>query len=154
MRVRLKIALPLVGLFIFSTATYHSFHRQRELDRTPSRYFWWSAIRLDSDPANKKYKSTSTTSCKDVHENCGTWEDLRDRWVDPALVEQFLMLSAFPAFVIGRLAVTGLGKLGISQVSSFMLVMPVLIFAWYYFIGWLFDGWIHGWSRRSTPVPG
>src|SRR5262245_16587956 len=43
--------------------------------------------------------------------------ELRAEWVDPALVEQFLMLSAFPVFVIGRLAVIGLGKLGVSQVS-------------------------------------
>jgi hypothetical protein len=149
MRVRLKIALPLIGLFAFSAATYHSFRRQREFDRTPSRYFWWSAIRLDSDPANKNYKST--TSCKDVQENCGTWE-LRDRWVHPALLEQFLMLSALPAFIIGGLAVSGLGRLGVSQVSSFMFVMPALIFVWYYFVGWLLDGWIRKRSKWGTPA--
>ena len=152
MRVRLKIVLPLIGLFIFSTATYHSFRRERELHRTPSKYFWWSAIRLDSDPANKRTKST--TSCKDVQENCEAWGELRAEWVDPALVERFLMLSALPVFVIGRLAVMGLGKLGISQVSSFMLLMPVLIFIWYYFIGWLLDSGIRKWSRRSKPAPG
>jgi hypothetical protein len=36
--------------------------------------------------------------------------------------------------------------MGISQVSSFMFLMPVLIFAWYYLIGWLLDRWI---SKRS-----
>ena len=151
MRVRLKIALPLIGLFIFGTATYHSLHTQRELDRTPGKYFWWSSIRLDSDPANKRGKNTNAR--KDVQDNFGTWE-LRDRWVYPSLVERFLMASALPAFIIAALTVSGLATLGVSEVSSFMLVMPVLIFAWYCFIGWLLDGWIHRWSRRSTPAPG
>jgi hypothetical protein len=145
--MRLKITCPsLVCSFSALRLTTH-FHRHWELDRTPSKYFWWSAIRLDSDPANKRTKSTS--SCKDVQEDCGSWGELRDRWVHPALVEEFLMLSAFPAFVIGRLVVTGLGTLGISQVSSFMFVMPVLIFAWYYFVGWLLDSGIRNrWSTR------
>jgi hypothetical protein len=47
------------------------------------------------------------------------------------------MVSALPAFIIGGLAVSGLGRLGVSQVSSFMFVMPALIFVWYYFVGWL-----------------
>jgi len=148
MRVRLKIVLPLIGLFIFSAATYHSF-RQRELERTPNKYFWWSSIRLDTDPANKR--DSDTTFYKDAQGL--TWE-LRDRWVYPSLLEQFLMLSAFPAFLTGWLAVIGLGKLGVCQVSSFMLVMPVTIFGWYYFIGWLLDSGIRKWSRRSTPAPG
>jgi hypothetical protein len=33
--------------------------------------------------------------------------------------------------------------MGINQVSSFMLMMPVLIGAWYYLIGWLLDRWIY-----------
>jgi hypothetical protein len=147
MRVRLKIALPLIGLFIFSAATYHSFRRQRELDRTPSRYFWWSAIRLDSDPANKNYKSTT------VQENYGTWE-LRDRWVHPTLLEQLLMVSALPAFIIGGMAVSGLGRLGASQVSSFMFVMSPLIFVRYYVVARLLDGWIRKRSKLGTPAPG
>jgi hypothetical protein len=85
-------------------------------------------LRLDSDPANKYNRAT-------------TW-DLADRWVDPGLLEKFLIISAFPAFVVGGFAVGGLGRLGIDQVLSFMSVMPILIFAWYYFMGWLFDLWI------------
>jgi hypothetical protein len=57
------------------------------------------------------------------------------------------MLSALPSFVVGEFAVRGLGRMGISQVSSFMFLMPVLIFAWYYLIGWLLDRWI---SKRSS----
>ena len=150
MRVRLKIALPIIGLVLFGAESYRSFRADRELERTPGRYFWWSSIRLDSEPANERKKDM--TSCKDAQENCTHWE-LREEWVDPGLGAAFLMASAFPAFFIGWFLVGGLGKLGVSQVSSFMLVMPVPIFAWYYFIGWLLDGWIHRWSRRSTPAP-
>ena len=97
MRVHLKIALPIIGLALFGAESYHSFRVQREIERTANRYFWWSAIRLDSDPGNKPKQGT--TSCKDAQENCGTWE-LRDRWVDPGLGAQFLMASALLAFII------------------------------------------------------
>jgi hypothetical protein len=63
------------------------------------------------------------------------------------------MLSALPAFVVGGLAVRGLGAIGINQISNFMLLMPVLICAWYYLIGWLLDHWISRRSRRRTPTP-
>jgi hypothetical protein len=63
------------------------------------------------------------------------------------------MLSALPAFVVGEFAVHGLGRMGISQVSSFMFLMPVLIFAWYYFIGWLLDRWISKRPHLSTATP-
>jgi hypothetical protein len=89
---------------------------------------------LDSDPAKKIRWDT-------------TW-DLADRWVDRGLLEKVLMISALPAFVLGGFVVGGLGRLGINQVSSFMFVMPVLISAWYYFIGWMFDRWI---GERSQP---
>lgn len=44
------------------------------------------------------------------------------------------MLSALPAFLVGGFVVGALGSLGISQVSNFMFLMPVLIFAWYYVV--------------------
>jgi high-affinity Fe2+/Pb2+ permease len=49
------------------------------------------------------------------------------------------MVSALPAFVIGVLIVRGLGRLGVNEVRSFLISMPVLIFAWFYFVGWLID---------------
>jgi hypothetical protein len=147
MRVRLKIALPIIGLVLFGAESYHSFV-QREVERTPSRYFRWSTIRLDTDPANKRDKGT--TFYKDAQGI--TWE-FRDRWVEPGLGAKFLMASAFPAFIIGSLSVSGLGRLGISQVPSFMLVMPILICAWYYFIGWLLDRCISRRLQWSTSAP-
>lgn len=149
MRVHLKIALPIIGLVLFGAESYHAFRSQPEIERTPSRYFWWSAIRLDSDPTKKP--NLGATSCKDSQENCGTWE-FRDRWVYPGIAAQFLMASALPAFIIGGLAVSGLGKLGISQVPSFMLLMPALICAWYFLIGWLLDRWIRRRLKRRTQL--
>ncbi len=146
MRKRWRIALPVVGLILFSGVSYSSFRMNRETQRPPSRYFWWSSIRLDSDPANKLVGRTTT--CKDDKENCVNW-DLQERWVDPGRLTKFLMLSALPAFVVGGFIVGGLGKLGISQVSSFMLLMPVLIPGWYYFVGWLVDRWSHKHHRQS-----
>jgi len=142
--------LPTIGLILFSVVSYHSLRVNQETQRMPSRYFWWSSIRLDSDPANKHI--LATTPCKDGKQDCVNW-DLADRWVDPGLLEKFLMLSALPAFVVGRFTIGGLGRLGISQVSSFMFLMPVLIFVWYYFIGWLLDRWIRKRSQLTAPTP-
>jgi len=82
--------------------------------------------------------------------NC--WE-LRTKWLDPGLLEQFLILSALPAFAVGGFAVRSLGRMGINQVSSFMFLMPVLICAWYYLIGWLLDRWVSKRSHLSTATP-
>src|SRR5260370_42019216 len=107
-------------------------------DLTSGRYFWWSGIRLDSDPLNRHLKISAP--CQDGKETCAKWE-LEQVWIDPGWIAIALVLSAFPAFLLGRLIVMGLGKAGISQVTTFMITMPVLIFAWYYFIGWLLELW-------------
>lgn len=130
--------MPVIGIILFGVASYHSLRVDRE---TPSRYFWWSSIRLDSDPSNRGNRGAMP--CQDGKENC--WE-LRNKWVDPGLLEEFLMLSALPAFVVGGFAVRSLGTMGINEVSSFVFLMPVLICAWYYLIGRLLDRWI---SKRS-----
>ena len=145
---RWRIALPIIGLSFFAALTYNSVRMNRETQRSPSRYFWWTSIRLDSDPLNRHPKGA--TGCKNGEENCETWDpDLPNMWVDPGWLAKFLMLSALPAFVVGGFAVSGLGRLGLSQVSSFMFLMPVLIFAWYYFIGWLLDRWRYRHLRQS-----
>ena len=145
MQKRWRMVLPTVGIILFSVVSYHSSRVDRE---TPSRYFWWSSIRLDSDPSNRR--NWGAKPCQDGKENC--WE-LRTKWVDPGLLEQFLILSALPAFAVGGFAVRSLGRMGINQVSSFMFLMPVLICAWYYLIGWLLDRWISKRSHLSTATP-
>jgi hypothetical protein len=135
---RWRIVLPVVGLMLFGAVSHHSFRTNQETQHRPSKYFWWSAIRLDSDPTNKR--NQLTRPCEGTEENCVSW-DLRKTWVDPGLIENVLLLSAFPAFFIGGFAVRVLGRLGVNEVSSFMLLMPVLIATWYYLIGWLLDRW-------------
>ena len=153
MQKRWRVVLPVIGIILFSVVSYHSLRVNRGIQRAPSRYFWWSATRLDSDPVNKRNWNWGATPCQNSKENCSRW-DLETIWVDPSLVEQFLILSALPAFIMGGLAVRGLGTIGINQIWSFMLSMPILICAWYYLIGWLLDRWISRRSRRRTPTPG
>ena len=59
----------------------------------------------------------------------------------PGWVAKSLMLSAFPVFVFGLLVVRGLGRFGMREVTSFMVLMPLLVFACYYLVGWLIDRW-------------
>jgi hypothetical protein len=51
------------------------------------------------------------------------------------------------AFLVGVGIVHGLARVGISEVTSFMVSMPLLIFAWFYFVGWLLDR-----SSRRLPA--
>jgi hypothetical protein len=151
---RWRIALPCIGLSLFIALTHSSLRMNREIQkRSPSRYFWWTSIRLDSDPLNRHAKST-TTPCKNGEGNCVNWELRPIVWVDPSWLAKFLMLSALPAFVFGTAVVRGLASLGVSEVWSFAIVMPLLIFAWFYFVGWLIDRWVPKLShpRALTPV--
>jgi len=138
MRMRWRLALPVLGLVLFGGVTRNSFHVNREIHRTPNRYFWWSSMRLDSDPLNRH--PLATEPCKDGEEKCVDWTPV-SIWVEPGWLAELLVPSAFPAFVFGAVVVHGLGRLGISEVSSFMVVMPLLISAWFYFVGWLVDRW-------------
>jgi hypothetical protein len=143
-----RIVLPVLGLILFSTVSYRSYETQR----APSRYFYWSSMRLDSDPLNKG--SQSVTPCDGAKVNCVEWDlSVADRWGHPELQVRILSLSAAPAFLVGAFAVDALGRLGISQVSSFMFLMPVLIFAWYYLVSWLLDRWIRKRWQPRVPTP-
>jgi len=59
--------------------------------------------------------------------------------VEPGLTAKCLVIFALPAFLVGLAIVVGLARLGVNQVLSFMVSMPPLIFAWFYFLGWLVD---------------
>jgi len=141
-RVNWKFVLPGDGLLLFAAISYHSFNHPIEV----GRYFWWGSIRLDSDPLNKKVWITD--SYQNGSPISDGW-DSRAVWVDPGLAEQFLVITALPAFVVGALIVHGLRHFGISQVVSFMGVMPILICAWFYFVGWL----LRRLSRRGANLP-
>jgi len=59
--------------------------------------------------------------------------------VDPGWLEKALTISALPAFLLGRVFARGLARLGLSELASFMCLMPVLILVWFYGVGWLLD---------------
>lgn len=126
--MRWRLVLPVIGLVLFAGVTYRSLRIHRALG-SPSRYFWWSGIRLDSDPLDKKPRSPVSTE----------W----NFWVETGWVDKLLLVSALPAFAADAIVVSGLGRLGISEVSSFMISVPLFIFAWYYFLSWLVHRWTY-----------
>ena len=81
---------------------------------------------------------TAKTPCPNKNDDCVAW-DPEYIWVAPGWTERVVVLAALPAFAVGVAVVRGLGRLGVSEVLSFMTTMPVLLFAWYYGIGWLVD---------------
>jgi hypothetical protein len=147
-----RVALPIFGLLLFSLVSWHSFRVNREEKQhlhVSNKYFYWSAIRLDTDPANRR--NWDVGKCKETDENC--WE-VREGWIDPGLLDRFLLLIAFPVFVLGRVTVRFFGTMGINKLTSFLLLMPVLLLVWFYFVGWALDFWLHRRPKRSAPTPG
>ena len=142
--MRWRIILPVAGLLLFAGETYESV-RMNHSWNSP-RYFWWASIPLDSDPLNKH--QPVVPSCQNSAQNCATW-DLRSVIVEPGPLTMLVMLSGLPAFAVGSVIVSGLGRLGINEIWSFMISMPLLLLSWYYFVGWLLDRWIS--KRQRQP---
>jgi hypothetical protein len=153
MRMRWSLALPAAGLTLFAALTYHSFRWNREVrNGQQGRYFWWSSIRLDSDPLNRRPKTPTPTSCEGETADCVGW-DPQFIWIEPGWMAKLLVLSAFPAFAAGAGVVRGLASLGISEISTFMVSMPVFILAWFYIVGWIIDRWRRKRrAGRATPI--
>lgn len=138
MRLRWKAVLPTFGLLLFAGITYQSVQTNQQEERLSSRYFWWSFVRLDSDPLGKHGKTA--TKCENAKENCAQWDvTLVDRWVNPALATKVLTATAFPAFAAGGMIVGALSRLGVSEVWSFFVTLPLFIFGWFFFLGWVVD---------------
>ncbi len=131
MRMRWRLILPIFGLSLFAFVSYHPALRPAN-----SRYFWWSTVRLDADPLNKRLHAPKP--CEGKTEACIDWDDIV--WdLHPGWQAKLLIFSALPAFLVGATVVDLLSRLGISQILSFMVSMPLLLAAWYYFVGWLID---------------
>lgn len=81
-------------------------------------------------------------------ENCTSW-DLSAIWVDPGWLVKCLMLSALPAFLLEAVILNVLGRLGINQIWCFLITMPLLILAWFYFVSWLIDRLIFQRQHRT-----
>jgi hypothetical protein len=128
---RKLLVLPLLGLLLFGVASYASyrFNQHTNIDK----YYWWSSIRLDRDPLNRH--PAVTRSCNLGDADCVQWEPL-SIWVEPGGFTMVLMTSAFPAFFLGKAVAHAVGRLGVSEVTTFMISVPILMFAWYYFLIW------------------
>jgi hypothetical protein len=134
-----SLIVPLAGLILFSLITYNSFRRDREWHgHRPHRYFYWSSVRLDSDPLNRHPRTTAITPCKSEAEDCVVFDPLYI-WISPGWPHRLLEISALPAFAIGAAIVGVLARAGISAVMSFLIAMPLLIGTWFYLVGWLID---------------
>jgi|SRR5208337_280997 len=158
MRNHWRLILPIAGLLLFAGVTYDSLQTR---PKVPSQYLWWSILRLDSDPLNAQHPTGRP--CIRAKGNCGPrgfgrapgtpgtiaksnsrWNPA-SLWVSPDLASELLVLSAFPALAAGMSWVRLLGSQGISEISSFMSMMPLFVAAWYYTIGRLID---HCFYRR------
>jgi hypothetical protein len=138
MRIRSRLVLPACGLVLFAILTYQSMVENRAFHS--SRYFWWSAIRLDSDPLNRHSAARAAIACPDKVENCMPFEPMQI-WINPGWLTRSFMLLALPAFLATAGIVGGLARLGVSEIMSFFVSMPFLTVAWFYFAGWAFDRW-------------
>jgi len=125
--MRWRIVLPVVGLLLFADESYHSRRAPRKSEAwTPIRYFHWSAFRLDSDPLNR-HPLLPTPRRNGPKGFAVEWNIP----VEPGWVARSLVLTALPAFLVGYGVVTkALAMVGISEVASFMVSMPLLILAW------------------------
>lgn len=151
MRMRWRPTLCLWGLVLFGLLTSASVHINRDMRHgRQGRYFWWGSVRLDSDPSGRHSKLEPCT--QQANGDCA-WEPMYI-WVEPGLLEKALVISALPAFLLGRAAVYGLSRLGVNELTSFMCMMPVLILLWFHAVGWLLDRWQHKRSlRRASRSP-
>ena len=144
---RWEVILPIVGLIVFVSIGYHSY---RQNGAIPGRFFLWSTLQLDSDPLSRHHPSP----CAKSENPCVDWDVATiDSSARPSRLERLFMLIALPAFVIGLFITFGLGRFGISEVWSYMISMPLLISAWFYFVGWLVDRWRFN-RLRLTAAPG
>ncbi len=157
MRNHWRLILPIVGLLLFAGVTYDSLQKRQKVS---GQYLWWSILRLDSDPMNAQHPAGAPCirakgSCGPrsfgggvgkpftiARSNSSTWNPA-SLWVSPELASELLILSAFPALAAGMSWVRLLGSQGISEISSFMSMMPLFVAAWYYTIGRFIDHWLY-----------
>jgi hypothetical protein len=59
------------------------------------------------------------------------------------------LISALPAFVIGIAIAKEVGRLGVSELVTFMATIPLLIFAWDYALGWTIDRLVYKRQRNG-----
>lgn len=140
--MRWRLFLPTLGLLLFALEAWES-NREWRIRPSPSRYSRWASIRLDSDPLNRDPRSRDVSA-----QNRARWEGPL-KIVDPGYLANASFFSGLPAFLSSMVVAAALSRLGVSQVLTFMISTPILLFAWYYLLGRLLDRW----RRKSQRGP-
>ena len=147
MRKRRLLILPIIGLLLFVGESWHSYKIHSEMMR-PNSCVWWANVPLDSSPLEKYsgFWRGQLTECEfEAHQ-------FIDR-AGPPWVTGLLELTAAPAFIAAIGISHGFGKIGVSEVTPFMVSAPPLIFAWYYFVAWACGRALNRWRWRSVSQP-
>lgn len=144
MRRLWQIVLPVLGLSLFGGITRAALEG-RQMEKVHGQYFWWASIPLDTHRIDPKQNTVDRRT--QIGEGRASWDPrvIEDR----GLPTRLMLVSAFPAFFIGIACVRILGRLGVSDVSTFLVLMPLLIAAWYYLIGAVIDRWAYRRLRRQ-----
>ena len=107
-------------------------------------------MRLDSDPLNEDPQLAAP--CANEKQNCANGEFPNVK-ITPSWLDRLLIVSALPAFLAAAAIVVVLSKLGLNEVLTFMVSIPILLFLWYYFVGWLIERWTKSQSQAKSARP-
>jgi hypothetical protein len=148
MKRRWSLILPICGLIYFALGTLHSerFNREMRRDGFPSRYYYWSFVRLDSDPLSRRPHPQRVVPSEDGSDGRVSWYPPYI-WVEPGPLTETYFWAALPALAATLASVNGLARLGTNEVTSFFILMPLLASAWFYLVGWCFD--LYRFKRRQ-----
>src|SRR5260370_41782616 len=72
MQLRWSVILPMVGLILFAAVSYRSMPVNHHEQEAPRKYYWWSSLRLDSDPLNENPQLAAP--CATEKQNCSNGE--------------------------------------------------------------------------------
>jgi hypothetical protein len=149
MRKRWMVILPLCGLVLFLLVTYHAFRQRGEFHRNHNdRYFYWSMIRLDTDPLNRYGRGRVPSPCASAEKDCMEWEP-EIRYINPGFLVRFLILSALPSFLLESLIIHLMARLGVNELPVFLITTPIFICAWYCALGLAVDRWLFRRKHRK-----
>ena len=126
-----------------ANARVHFFHGHQLPFVPPKRRNSWSVL-LVVNPATgfRPARQAPPLALRKIENECVDW-DVATIYSSarPSRVERLFVLFALPAFVISLFITFGMGRFGISEVLSYMISVPLLISAWFFFVGWLIDRW-------------
>jgi len=150
MPLRCCVILPVLGLVLFTVVTHKSMSINPPAETVPNKYYWWSSLRLDTDPLNRNPKPASP--CEGRKDGCAD-AAASVTHVTPGWLDRLLTYSALPAFLAGAGLVITLSKRGVDEVLTFMVSMPIFLFFWFFFVGWMLDRLIFRLMQRRSSAP-